>query len=112
MTDKQFDDAFTTAGGWFLLNSIEEIIELNNKNYTSTKIAKIMFEKGFDSDISGTRNRVSSILRLIKESRIREAIEKVRDSARINNEHPQARSLATKILKKYFSIFYVCMVVK
>lgn len=101
MTDKQFDDAFTTAGGWFLLNSVEEIIELNN-NYTSTQIAKIMFGKGFDSDISGTRNRVSSILRLIKEGRIREAIEKVRDSTRINNEHPQARSLATKLLEKIF----------
>lgn len=99
MTDKQFNDAFTAAGGWFLLNSIEEIIELNN-NYTSTQIAEILFEKGFDSDISGTQTRVSSILRLIKGGRIREAIEKVRDSARINNEHPQARSLAIEILKK------------
>lgn len=99
MTDKQFNDAFTTAGGWFLLNNIEEIIELNN-NYTSTQIAEILFDKGFDSNVSGTRRRVSSILRLIKGSRIGEAIEKVRDSARINNEHPQARSLAIEILKK------------
>ena len=100
MTDKQFDDAFTAAGGWFLLTNVEEIIALNNKHYTTQQIAEIMFEKGFDSSVLGTNTRVSSILRLVRGNRIIEAIEKVRDSVRINSEHPQAKSLAIEILQR------------
>lgn len=100
MTDEQFNDSFTSVGGWFLLTNVEEIIALNNNNYTTAQIAEIMFEKGFDSSILGTQTRVSSILRLIRGNRIIEAIEKVRDSARINSKHPQAKNLAIEILQR------------
>ncbi|MGX2984454.1 hypothetical protein ACWIWK_03125 [Helicobacter sp. 23-1048] len=94
------DEPFTSVGGQFLLTNVEEIIALHNKNYTTAQIAEIMFKKGYDSNISDTQMRISSILCLIRENRIIEAIEKVRDSARINNEHPQARSLAIEILQR------------
>lgn len=100
LTDEQFNDSFTSAGGWFLLTNVEEIIALNNKDYTTAQISEIMFEKGFDSSILGTQTRVSSILRLIRGNRIIEAIEKVRDSARINSKHLQAKSLAIEILQR------------
>ena len=57
MTDKQFNDAFTAAGG---------------------------------------------VLRLIDENRIEDAIIKVRNSKRINAQHPEAFNLANDILKRRF----------
>ena len=78
MTDKQFNDAFTAAGGWF----IDTL--------------------GFDAKRTGSNTRVSSVLRLISENRIQDAIIKVRDSNRINAQHPGAFDLANDILKRHF----------
>ncbi len=99
MNDKQFDNAFTSAGGWFILTQYEEIAAWKS---STTELVDYMFSKGFDSKRSGTRTRVSSVLRLIDKMRIKEALEKIRDSKRINQQHLEAEKLAVKILKERF----------
>ena len=95
MTDKQFNDAFTAAGGWFILTQYQFIA---NSNLDKETLLKKLFEKGFDAEISGTRTRLNSTLRIIREGRSREALEKIRDSKRINAVHPEASQMAEEIL--------------
>ena len=99
MTDKQFNDAFTAAGGWFILTQYETIA--NWKGSTADLVDHI-YSMGFDAKRTGSNTRVSSVLRLIAENRIQDAIIKVRDSKRINSQHPDAYQLANKILNQYF----------
>ena len=99
MTDKQFNDSFTAAGGWFILTQYETIA---NWQGSTTELTDKLFLLGFDAKRTGTNTRVSSVLRLIRENRIQEAIEKVRDSRRINQQHPEAYSMANALLVKYF----------
>ena len=56
--------------------------------------------KGFDSKISGSKTRVSSALRIIENGRAEEALLKIRDSARINSQHPEAKQIANQLLMK------------
>ena len=95
MTDKQFNDAFTAAGGWFFLTQYETI-----KNWSDSKEALIehIFSKGFDSKIRGSKTRVSSALRIIENEREEDALIKIRDSERINSQHPEAKAMADKLL--------------
>ena len=95
MTDKQFNDAFTTAGGWFILTQYQFIA---HSNLDRGMLLLKLFEKGFDTEISGTRTRLSSTLRIIREGRSKEALEKIRDSKRINADHPEAKAMAEEIL--------------
>lgn len=97
MTDKQFDDAFTAAGRWFILTQYEEIL-----NWTGSTSALVLnlFKKGFDNKITGTKTRVSSVIRLIENQRGVEALGKIRDSKRINQAHPEAREMAIDILSR------------
>ena len=99
MNDKQFDDAFTAAGGWFILTQFEEITEWNKEK---SELVDYMFTKGFDAKRAGTNTRVSSTLRIIESGRGKEALEKIRDSATINRIHPEARNLAQEIIKRRF----------
>jgi hypothetical protein len=99
MDDKQFDDAFTAAGGWFILTQYEEIADYKGKRKA---LIDYMFTKGFDSKRDGTSTRVSSVLRLISNGRGQEALKKIRDSERINAAHPDAAKLASEILAKRF----------
>ena len=46
MDDKQFDDAFTTAGGWFILTQYEEIADYRGDK---SDLVDSMLTKGFDS---------------------------------------------------------------
>lgn len=95
MTDKQFHDAFTAAGGWFILTQYQLIA---NFNLPKDDLLRKLFAKGFDTEISGTRTRLNSTLRIISEGRSKEALEKIRDSKRINADHPEARQMAEEIL--------------
>ena len=99
MTDKQFDDAFTAAGGWFILTQYETIA---NWYGNRADLIDHIYSLGFDAKRTGTNTRVSSVLRLIDENRIKDAIIKVRDSKRINKQHPEAFGLANDILKRCF----------
>ena len=95
MTDKQFNDAFTATGGWFIVTQYQFIA---NSNLKQNELLQKLFEKGFDTEISGTRTRLCSVLLIIREGRSREALEKIRDSRRINANHPEAKAMAEEIL--------------
>ena len=99
MTDKQFNDAFTAAGGWFILNQYEKIADWKGSR---AELVDHIYSLGFDADRTGTNTRVSSVLRLIDANRMKEAIIKVRDSKRINAKHPEAFAMASDILKRCF----------
>lgn len=99
MTDKQFDDSFTAAGGWFILTQFEKIADW--KGEKSALVDEIFLE-GFDSKRTGTNTRVSSVLRLIRNDRGKEALEKIKDSDRINKTHPEAKKKAEDIISRRY----------
>ena len=99
ITDKQFDDAFTAAGGWFILTQYEEIANWNGSKFD---LIDYMYSKNFDKNRTGTNTRVSSVLRIIENGRGYEALKKIRDSATINRQHPEAYELATEKLSTLF----------
>lgn len=102
ITDKQFEDAFTAAGGWFIVTQFEAVYHWSGDR--SDLIDKIYLE-GFDKSRTGTNTRVSSLLRIIENNRATEALEKIRDSKRINSIHPEAENLAKTLLSKYDNTF-------
>ena len=95
LTDRQFENAFTSAGGWFIVSQYRLISEstLDQQNLLNR-----LFAQKFDSDVRGTRTRLSAVKRIIRGGRVREAMEKIRDSEKINNEHPNAKEMAEEIL--------------
>lgn len=97
ITDKQFEDAFTAAGGWFLLTQYEEIV---NWKGSKKDLVEYMYSKNFDKNRTGTNTRVSSVLRIIENSRGQEALLKIRDSRTINRQHKEAYSLASELLAR------------
>lgn len=101
MNDKQFDDAFTAAGGWFILTQFEEIL---NWAGSVPELVDHLYEKGFDEKKTGTNTRVSSVLRLIENQRGVDALIKVRDSKRINQTHPEAKEMASELLSKFYNL--------
>ena len=97
MTDKQFDDAFTAAGGWFILTQYETIAGWTG---SQKELVDYIFSLGFDLKRTGSNTRVSSTLRIIRENRIRDALVKIRDSKTINRQYLDAAAMATKLLNK------------
>ncbi|MBR4874791.1 MAG: hypothetical protein IKU87_03085 [Clostridia bacterium] len=99
INDKQFEDAFTAAGGWFILTQFETVY--NWKGEKSNLVDEI-FKMGFDKNRTGTNTRVSSLIRIIDNNRGKEALEKIRDSKSINRIHPEAESMASYLLNLYY----------
>jgi len=99
MTDKQFDDAFTAAGGWFILTHYDKIADWKGE---ISDLVDELHKEGFDSKRTGTNTRVSSTLRLINNNRGREALEKIMNSSIINRKHPEAKSIAKEIILRRF----------
>lgn len=99
INDKQFEDAFTAAGGWFVLTQFETVYNWNGEK--SDLVDKI-FKMGFDKNRSGTNTRVSSLIRIIDNNRGKEALEKIRNSKSINRMHPEAESIALSLLDLYY----------
>ena len=99
ITDKQFEDGFTAAGGWFLLTQFEKIY-----NWTGDKaeLVDTLYNEGFDVKRTGTTTRVSSVIRIIEGDRGKEALVKIRDSKVINRTHPDAYDIASVLLAKYY----------
>ena len=100
ITDKQFEDAFTAAGGWFILTQFEKIY-----NWTGNKADLVdeLFKEGFDAKRRGTNTRVSSVIRIIEGERGMEALIKIRDSKMINKAHPDACDKARELIHRYYS---------
>lgn len=88
ITDKQFEDAFTAAGGWFILSQFKKI-----HNWTGSKsdLVDELFKEGFDAKRTGTNTRVSSVIRIIDSNRGKEALIKIRDSKMINKSSSRCR---------------------
>lgn len=99
ITDKQFEDAFTAAGGWFLLSQFDVIY---NWKGTTSELVDELFKLGFDCKRTGTNTRVLSALRIINNERGREALIKIRDSKRINQQHPETGKIAKELIQKYY----------
>lgn len=99
ISDKQFDDAFTSAGGWFFLTQFELIRAWAG---SKAELVNLIYSKGFDVKRAGSNTRVSSSLRIISEGRGKEALIKIRGSKSINREHPEAERIASKLLLEYF----------
>jgi hypothetical protein len=99
ITDKQFDDAFTAAGGWFFLTQFEFIKTYNG---SKTELVDDIYRMGFDSKRTGSMTRVSSAIRIIDSGRAKEAILKIQNSKNIRKEHPEAVRMASELLSKYF----------
>ncbi len=97
ITDKQFDDAFTAAGGRFILTQYEEIA---NWKGSKADLIELMYLKNFDKVITGAQTRVNSVLRIINNGRGKEALEKILDSKTINKQHPEAYQMALNLLHK------------
>ena len=97
ITDKQFEDTFTAAGGWFFQTQFELL-----KLWSGSKaeLVDLVFSKGFDAKRSGSNTRVSSSLRIIDAGRGKEALIKIRDSNSINREHPDAEHMAKGAVSK------------
>lgn len=98
-TDKQFDDAFISAGGWFFLTQYETIKHWSG---SKSKLVDLMFDAGFDKKRSGSSARVSSSIRIIANNRDLDALVKIRDSVTINRQHPEAEEIARNLIAKYF----------
>ena len=99
ISDKQFEDAFTAAGGWFFLTQFELIKDWTGRR---TELVDLLYSKGFDAKRTGSNTRVSSSIRMIDAGRGKEALVKIRDSRFINREHPGAEHMASELLLKYF----------
>ena len=100
ITEKQFDDAFTAAGGWFFLTQFELI-----KSWTGSKaeLVDIIYSKGFDAKRTGSYTRVSSSVRILDAGLGKEALLKIRNSKTINRVHPEAEQMANQLLVKYYN---------
>lgn len=99
MTDKQFNDSFTAAGGWFILTQYDKIADW--KGETSDLVDEL-YKEGFDSKRRGTNTRVYSTLRLVNNKRGKEALEKIMNSSIINRQHPEAERIAKEIIQRRF----------
>lgn len=99
ITDNQFEDAFTAAGGWFFLTQFELIKAWAGSN---AELVNLIYSKGFDAKRTGSSTRVSSSLRIINAARGKEALIKIRDSKSINREHIEAAQMSSELLSKYF----------
>ena len=99
ITDKQFEDTFTAAGGWFFQTQFELL-----KLWSGSKaeLVDLVFSKGFDAKRSGSNTRVSSSIRILHAGRGKEALMRIRDSKSINREHSEAEHMASELLTKYF----------
>jgi gamma-glutamyl:cysteine ligase YbdK (ATP-grasp superfamily) len=101
ITDKQFEDAFTAAGGWFVAEYYEKVADW--KGSVQDLIDDIFRHGHTDAKRTGTNTRVSSLLRIIEHGRSAEALRRVVASSRIAAQNPNAVRTARRILAERFS---------
>ena len=99
ISDKQFEDSFTAAGGWFILTQFETVFHWSG---STPELIDLIFEQGFDKNRKRTSDRIANLRRIIRSDRGQEALLKIRDSSNINRVHPDAADRARDLLKKYY----------
>lgn len=103
ISNDEFTTFYTAAGGWFIITAFEQVYDWNkNQNFSKDTLIDNIFNLGFDTERTGSTTRVNALLRLIKGDAGKEALEKSRDSSRINNSHPNAYALADGLIQKYY----------
>jgi len=99
ISDKQFDDAFTAAGGWFVAMYFETVADWKG---SKDDLIDLIFNDGADSKRTGTSTRVSSLIRIIDNQRGLEALKKISESSRIAKQNPLAVETAKRIIKERY----------
>lgn len=99
ISDKQFDDAFTAAGGWFVAMYYELVADWKG---SKDDLIDRIYQDGTDAKRTGTSTRVSSLMRIIDNQRGHEALEKVKESSRIAKQNPEAVKTAIRIIAERF----------
>lgn len=99
ITDKQFEDAFTAAGGWFVAMYYETVADWDGSR---GELVDLIFKGGIDSQKTGTNTRVSSLSRIINNQRGKEALNRVINSSRIAKQNPEAVITALRLLETRF----------
>lgn len=99
ITDKQFEDAFTAAGGWFIATYFELVEDWKG---SKKDLIDRIYQDGTDSKRTGTSTRVSSLMRIINNQRGYEALKKIMESPKIAMKNPEAVKIATKIIGERF----------
>jgi len=92
-----------SAGGWFVGEYAALVYELyeklkNDNEYKTEFIKQIYLETGRDNDLSGTRTRVNSLMRIIQRHELVEALEYIIKSDNINKNDGNAVKAAKKNL--------------
>lgn len=100
MTDESFKKSFEQAGGWFILCSLEALIEYDKQEIQDRKTLIDKISKKYGKELSTINDRIKHTRRILRANRHKEALEKIRDSAVINRMHPKAYKIAKKILVK------------
>ena len=103
MTDAQFKRSFAQAGGWFILCALEELIAYKKLYYHEKGSRREMEEKiaqKYGRELSTMAYRIKHARKIIKHKRHKEAVEKARDSTKLNRIYPQAREVAERLLLK------------
>lgn len=99
ISDKQFDDAFTAAGGWFVAMYYELVADWKG---SKDDLIDRIYQDGTDAKRTGTSTRVLSLMRIIDNQRGHEALEKVKESSRIAKQNPEAVKTAKRIIAERF----------
>ena len=103
MTNEQFNNAFTAAGGWFIAEHLElcerKFADVCGSLDSKKELIRQIFNNGNgpDKDISGTTTRVNATLNIIRNHRSNEALIKFSESVRIV---PAAIAKARALLEK------------
>ena len=104
LTDKQFINAYRSAGLWFVALYMEAFIvrkEAHMDSLAKRKLIEEIYNDGdntFDKGIDATRTRVNSLIRIIRSGRASEALEIASLSDRLHKEFPEAAETAGDLL--------------
>lgn len=100
MNDEKFIKSFQQAGGWFILCSLEALIEYDKLEIPRKQVLLNKISKKYGRELSTIDYRIKHTRRIIRANRSKDALIKIRDSAVINRMHPEANKLAKKLLAK------------
>lgn len=100
MTEAQYKSAIATVGKWAFLQAYELVKNWNGENKPG--LVRRVFNLGQDRDEAWSQARVNGILRIIDGEMDRRALEEIRDSTYVNNQHPEAHDMAEALIQRYF----------
>lgn len=100
MTEKQYNDALTAAGKWAFVCLYELVKTWDGAD--KKNLVRQAYALNLDSQEGGTRTRVNAILRIIEGREDRRALEEIRNTPRVCNEHPEVPAKIDELIARYF----------